>query len=58
MKQKEYMNKVLNKINDNSQVKCEDCGEITKIGHAIVNHQDNNVKIVCDSCFKIKYQDF
>ena len=58
MKQKEYLKKVLKQVNGKAQILCDDCGDITKIAHAIINHQDKNIKIVCDNCFKNKYQDF
>ena len=58
MKQKEYMDKIKKRIENNSPAKCEDCGEITKIAHAIIDHQNNNVKVVCDNCFKNKYMNF
>ena len=57
MKKKQYMDKVLKKVNDTSQVKCEDCGRIIMISHVIVDHQDDSIKVVCDTCFKDKYLD-
>ena len=58
MKQKDYLKKVLKQVDNKGQILCEDCGEIDKIGHAIVDHQDNSVKVVCDECFKSKYKEF
>lgn len=57
MKQKEYMEKVLKQVNDKAQILCDDCGEIDKIGHAIIDHSSDTVKMVCQKCFVIKYQD-
>lgn len=58
MKQKEYLKKVLKQVDAKGQILCEDCGEIDKIGHTIVDHQDDTVKVVCDNCFKDNYMDF
>ena len=57
MKQKDYMKKLLKQIVDEGQILCDDCGQIDKIGHAIINHQDNSLKVVCNKCFKNKYLD-
>lgn len=58
MKPKEYIEKTLKAFNDNGQTTCEDCGNASEISHAIVDHQDNTVKVVCDECFQSKYVDF
>ena len=58
MKKKNYLKKALKQVDNKGRILCDDCGEITKIGHAIVNHQYNTVKVVCDNCFKDKYMDF
>ena len=57
MKQKEYLKKVLKQVSCKGQILCDDCGEIDKIGHAIIDHQDDRVKVICDKCFKDKYLD-
>lgn len=57
MKQKKCLKKVLKQVNCKGQILCDDYGEIDKIGHAIIDHQDDRVKLVCDKCFKDKYLD-
>ena len=47
MKKKQYMDEILKRINDNSPVKCDDCGKVDNISHVIVNHQYEDIKIVC-----------
>ena len=55
MEQKDYMKKLLQQVDYKGQILCDDCGKIDKIGHAIIDHQDNTVKVVCNKCFKDKY---
>jgi hypothetical protein len=56
MKQQNYMKAVLKKIGINEMVTCEDCGKRDRLGHFIINHDENTVKGVCHSCFVTKYQ--
>ena len=57
MKQKEYLEKVLKQVDNKGQILCDDCGEIDKIGHAIIDHSSDTVKMVCQKCFVRKYMD-
>jgi transcription elongation factor Elf1 len=56
MKEQDYMKAVLEKLNPDMSITCEDCGNQDKVGHFIVDHQANTVKAVCHSCFVKKYQ--
>ncbi len=57
MKQKEYLKKVLKQVDYKGQILCDECGEIDKLGHVIIDHSSNTVKMVCQKCFVSKYQD-
>jgi transcription elongation factor Elf1 len=56
MKQKDYIKAVIEKINPDRTITCEDCGDKDMIGHMIIDHQAETVKAVCHSCFVTKYQ--
>jgi hypothetical protein len=58
MKKEQYKKEVLERLDEEDKTTCEDCREKDKISHAIVDHRDNTVKVVCDKCFRGKYQDF
>ena len=57
MKQKDYMKAVLEKVDDQNRITCEDCGKKDMMSHVIVDHAFGTIKIVCHSCFVAKYQD-
>lgn len=57
MKREKYIKKVLEKLNADGTVTCEDCGNKDMIGHAIVDHHGGTVAVVCHVCFVAKYQD-
>jgi transcription elongation factor Elf1 len=56
MKQDEYMKAVLQKINPDRTITCEDCGNKDMVGHMVIDHEASTVKAVCHSCFVTKYQ--
>lgn len=45
------MKTVVQNLDDENQITCEDCGRKDKIGHAVVNHRGGAVRIVCHGCF-------
>jgi hypothetical protein len=57
MKKEDYMKAVFSKLNQNQEITCEDCGRKAMISHAIVDHEENRVKIVCNDCFLNGYKD-
>jgi len=58
MKQDKYTQEVFKKLDGEGKATCEDCGNKSKITHAIVDHDTNIIKVVCHSCFESKYQAF
>ena len=56
MKQEKYRKEVLGKLDDQKQITCEECGRKDSLGHAIVDHGEGRVKMVCHDCFKEKYK--
>ena len=56
MKQSEYMKTILEKLQTDNSITCEDCGATDRIGHMIIDHHAKAVKAVCHSCFVTKYQ--
>ena len=58
MKQSAYMTAILERLGKNQEIICQDCGEASQISHAVINHDDETVKIVCNDCFINKYRDF
>ena len=50
------MKAVIEKINSDNTLTCEDCGETVRLGHMVVYHPTETVKAVCHSCFVAKYQ--
>ena len=56
MKQQNYMKKVIEKLNPDKSITCEDCGNKDMIGHMIIDHEANTAKVVCRSCFVAKYE--
>lgn len=58
MKRKKYMTAIFERLGSNQEITCQDCGEVSKIGHAVINHHDETVKIVCNDCFVKNYKDF
>jgi len=58
MKQQKYMTAILKRFGKNQEVICQDCGAVSKISHAVINHDDETVKIVCNDCFMKNYKDF
>ena len=57
MEQKDYLRTILEKLDQNHSATCEDCGKIGMLNHAIVNHEQNRVKIVCHNCFMNRYRE-
>ena len=57
MKQDEYTKAVLEKMDENDEITCEDCGLKDKIAHAIVDHGSDKIMVVCNDCFNAKYRD-
>jgi len=58
MKPSDYTKQVLEKIDENREITCEDCGEKDCLGHALIDHETGTVKMVCHNCFVNKYQEF
>ena len=58
MKRKKYMTAILERLGSNQEIVCQDCGAESKIGHAVINHDNETVKIVCNDCFMKNYKDF
>ncbi len=58
MKEDEYKKEVLGRLDGENQTTCEDCGRKDKIGHAIIDHDTDKIKMVCHDCFVSKYEDF
>jgi hypothetical protein len=56
MKESEYRKAALEKLNPDGSITCEDCEKKDMIGHVIVDHQAQSVKVVCHDCFTTKYQ--
>jgi transcription elongation factor Elf1 len=42
-------------LNDDNKFTCDDCNQRDGIGHAIVDHYSNTVRVVCNDCFNDKY---
>ena len=57
MKQKEYLKAVFQKLNEKQEITCEDCGKTGFLNHAIIDHDRNRVKIICNNCFLNGYKD-
>ena len=57
MQEQEYMRTILEKLHDNHSATCEDCGKKAMLSHAIIDHGENRVKIICNDCFLNGYQD-
>jgi len=54
MKQKQYMPEILKRSTGN-KVTCDQCKKTqTVLHHAIVDHKDKTVTVLCDECFKLK----
>lgn len=58
MKRNKYMTAILERLGSNQKIICQDCGAESKIGHAVINHCDETIKIVCHDCFMKNYKDF
>jgi len=57
MKRNEYMTAILERLGSNREITCQDCGAESKIGHAVINHDNETVKMVCNDCFINKYKE-
>jgi hypothetical protein len=57
MEQHEYIKKVLERLNKNREITCEDCGNKDKVGHGIIDHSAETVRVVCHRCFNSKYEE-
>lgn len=55
MEQKEYLTAIASRLDENNEAVCADCGEKCKIIHAIVDHDRNSVKVVCNECYLSNY---
>ena len=58
MRQEDYTQELLKRLDENNQITCEDCGQKDDIGHGIIDHDTDTLKVVCHNCFTRKYQDF
>jgi hypothetical protein len=56
MKKNEYMKAVIQKLQCDNTITCEDCGAADRMSHVIVDHHFGTVKTVCHSCFVNRYQ--
>jgi hypothetical protein len=56
MRQEKYIRAVLEKLEADNSITCEDCGNRDKLGHFIIEHQAETVRAVCHTCFVTKYQ--
>jgi transcription elongation factor Elf1 len=54
---KNYLKTALEKLDSNYTITCEDCGKQDTIGHAIIDHDQNTIKVVCNACFLNGYKD-
>jgi transcription elongation factor Elf1 len=57
MKQRDYQKAILEKLDENNQVTCEECGSKSPLAHALVDHATGSVKVVCHSCYLKKHGD-
>ena len=55
MEQSEYLTAIAGRLDKDYQAICSDCGSKCKIIHAIVDHDENSVKVVCHGCYLDKY---
>ena len=58
MKRKDYLKEIQNQLSEDDKPLCQDCGEKSMLGHAVIDHGRNKVKIVCDDCFRANYHEW
>ena len=54
MKNKRYLRIINRRLAEGKEITCEDCNGKGLFGHAIVDHQSNTLKMVCNDCFRKK----
>lgn len=56
MQPKEYLTAMLSKVDEDGFTTCVDCNKKSRVAHAIVDHDEDTVKTVCNDCFNAKYR--
>jgi hypothetical protein len=57
MRTKDYLAAVMKRVNPDHTTTCEDCGKQSMSGHAIVDHEADTIKVVCEDCFLNGYRE-
>lgn len=55
LRSEEYLAKLREKFDENGHATCDSCGGSIDIGHGIVDHRDNSVQLICNSCYFSQY---
>lgn len=58
MKRKDYLKDIQNHLGEDDKPLCQDCGQESMVAHAVVDHDRNKVKVVCDDCFQDTYAEW
>jgi ribosome-binding protein aMBF1 (putative translation factor) len=51
MKKETYQKMIFEKVNADGSAKCEVCGKVSMTTHAVINHADNTVEVMCNDCY-------
>ena len=57
MKPKDYLTATLKRLNPDHTTTCEDCGKSSVVGHVIVDHDQDTIKVICHDCYLKGYQE-
>jgi transcription elongation factor Elf1 len=53
MKRSRYMAEILKRQRADNTFACENCGKHSLFNHAVIDHDQNTTRVLCDDCFQV-----